>query len=78
MSQFTLTPAYGRDYKSKKAVQAALDANVDFIDSSFGASGRQVINRGDLLKEGVSSVNVRYGKLRKVGVFSIKAAKASV
>lgn len=36
MSQFTLTPAYGRDYKSKKAVQADLDANVDPTWSTSG------------------------------------------
>ena len=27
----TLTPAYGRDYKSKKAVLVDLEANKDFI-----------------------------------------------
>lgn len=27
----TLTPAYGRDYKSKKEIEADLKANKDFI-----------------------------------------------
>jgi hypothetical protein len=74
MPRFTLIPAYGRDYKSKKAVQADLDANVDFINASFDARGRY-INRGQLLDEGVATVNIRYGNLRKVGIFPIKSAK---
>lgn len=32
----SLTPAYGRDYKNKKAVLADLVANKDFIDSMSG------------------------------------------
>ena len=32
----SLTPAYGRDYKNKKAVLADLVANKDFVDSLSG------------------------------------------
>ena len=32
----TLTPAYGRDYKSKKEVQADLLANKDFVAEPEG------------------------------------------
>ena len=68
----TLTPAYGRDYKSKKAVQADLDAGKDFIIADFGHpyDGKPA-NHRDLKSEGLATVNIRYGNLRKVGVFKV-------
>ncbi|MEE9598172.1 MAG: hypothetical protein V3V96_15480 [Acidiferrobacterales bacterium] len=39
-----LVPAYGRDYKSKKAAQADFDADLDFV-----TAGGQYINRSQLL-----------------------------
>jgi len=65
----TLTPAYGRDYKSKKAVAADLKADKDFIiaDFSHPYSGKPV-NRSQLVADGIKAVNVRYAKLRRVCV----------
>lgn len=39
-----LIPAYGRDYKSKKAIQADLEANKDFViaDISSQYDGKPV------------------------------------
>jgi hypothetical protein len=68
---FTLTPAYGRDYKSKAEVEADLAADKDFVANSHdGSSG--YINRTQLLEMKVASVNVRYGKLRKVCIVKVK------
>ncbi len=58
-----LVPAYGRDYKSKREVEEALNGPVDFKCEPMGGytSGREIRNHHQQL-------NVRYGKLRKVCV----------
>ena len=64
----TLIPAYGRDYRSKKAIQADLkEGRLDFriSDMSSRHDGRYV-NGQQLSAEGYTSVRVRYGNLRKV------------
>ena len=60
----TLTPAYGRDYKSKKAVLEDWAAGKDFIiaDMFHPDSGRYTSKRDWTGK----SVNIRYQKLSKV------------
>ncbi len=63
----TLTPAYGRDYKSKAAVAEALAAGQDFIDTNSG----KPINKPQLLAERLRRVTVRYGALRKVAIIEI-------
>lgn len=60
----TISPAYGRDYKSKAAIKADLDAGKDFVLHSF--NGSTYCNRQDLLAMGARTVVVRYGNLRKV------------
>lgn len=70
----TLTPAYGRDYKSKKAVLVDWDDNKDFIIADFmhPDSGRYV-NKEDLhVGEHRGPVNIRYAKLTKVMVVQVK------
>jgi hypothetical protein len=62
-----LQPAYGRDYKSKAEVQAALDEGKDFIMPSG-----QYIAIEELRKHGIKNIEVRYGKLRKVCVCEVK------
>lgn len=68
----TLTPAYGADYKSKKEVQAAFDADKDFIiaDIIHPDSGRYC-NRADLLGT-ESYVMIRYSSLRKIVKIDVK------
>lgn len=64
----TLVPAYGRDYRSKKAIQAALkEGRLDFriCDVSSRDDGRYV-NGQQLSADGYTSVWVRYGNLRKI------------
>jgi hypothetical protein len=69
----TITPAYGRDYRSKAAAQADLDANKDFILSDLMSpwDGRP-INRPQLVEQGHRQVNVRFGKGRKVAVLEVR------
>jgi len=63
----TLTPAYGRDYRSKKAVLEDFDADKDFIinDITNRWDGKPV-NKAQLVKAKQRVVYIRYGKLRKV------------
>lgn len=68
MTHFTLTPAYGRDYRSKAAVIADLNGNRDFIAQPWG----QYINLEQLVQSHASTVNVRYQRMTKVTVLKIK------
>lgn len=72
----TLTPAYGRDYKNKKAIEASLAAGEDFVMNDYGHpyDGRYVNIEG-LRHEGCVTVNVRYGNLRKVCVIKVPYPK---
>lgn len=72
MSHATIVPAYGRDYKSKAAVEADLLAGKDFIFQGY-AGNAGYINLEGLHQAGYSEANVRYGQLRKVMV--VKVAK---
>lgn len=67
----TLTPAYGRDYKSAKAVKADFEANKDFViaDIMSPDCGRYA-SKTDLSGE---EVRIRYAKLTKVTVIKVAA-----
>lgn len=67
----TLTPSYGRDYKSGKEVQEAWDAGKDFTINQFGHpdDGRQ-INKQDA-KPGMT-LNIRFKKLANIKVIKVK------
>lgn len=60
----TLLPAYGRDYKSKKAILSDLNSDKDFLLSDVTRSG--YINRPQLIEENFREVIVRYDGHRKV------------
>jgi hypothetical protein len=68
---FTLTPAYGRDYKSKAEILADINAGKDFQAHSYTGEV-SYINKEQLLRLGMTIVNVRYAKQRKVTVVTIK------
>jgi hypothetical protein len=69
----SLVPAYGRDYKSKKAIQADLDADKDFVISDMmNRWDGKPANKRSLLAQGYASVQVRYAKMRKVAVLKLK------
>lgn len=79
-----LIPAYGRDYKTKADVQAAWMAGKDFLvaDMSNPWDGKPV-NREQIYQAqmepgsgiGHTSVQIRYGGLRKVAVLSMPTVK---
>lgn len=62
----SLTPAYGRDYKSKQAVIDDFEANKDFILQPEGV----YINKEQIAK-GVT-VNIRYKKQAHVCTIIVK------
>jgi hypothetical protein len=73
MSQPTLTPAYGRDYKSKGAVLADLNADKDFVFNAFNHpdDGRYV--NASQLDNG--RFTVRFARLTKVAAFTKRSKK---
>lgn len=54
----TVLPAYGRDYKSKKAVLSDWHAGKDFVDALSG----QYLS----IRDNVPGVWIRYDKKRKI------------
>ena len=69
----TLTPAYGRDYKSKAAAQSDLDAGKDFILNDYASrwNGKPV-NKDQLVNHlALREVVVRYGGLRKTAILKV-------
>ena len=65
----TLTPSYGRDYKSARAIKADFEAGKDFTIASFGPyMGRQCSIR-DIDKG--QTVTLRYAKLTKCVVVTV-------
>jgi hypothetical protein len=65
MSHLTVSPAYGRDYKSGKAARADWDANKDFVIQSMSFQGSYV-NKGqseELLDAGISEVMIRFKRM---------------
>jgi len=62
---FTLTPAYGRVYTTKRQVLADYNAGKDFISQPDG----RYINIEDIIRNLATHVKIRYGKrLEKVMV----------
>lgn len=60
----TLTPAYGRDYKSAREVTEAFDNNQDFIVADpFSRWGGKPVNKEQIDKG--TRVSIRYQRLRK-------------
>lgn len=63
MKWLTVVPAYGRDYKSKKAVQEAWDRGEDFLIRDVDDSG--YVNKDDEIPEGVI-LHARYKNLTMI------------
>ena len=69
-----LSPAYGRDYKSKAAILADWQEGKDFVANNLPQySGRYVSSREvKLLKaDGFTNIEFRYNKLQSVCVSKI-------
>jgi len=64
----TLLPAYGRDYKRKADIALDLNTDKDFLISGIRPV---LVNKEQLISEGIKSVVVRYGNQRKVTSFKL-------
>lgn len=72
-NSLTLTPAYGRDYKSKAKLMADWEAGKDFLvtDMHSPDNGRY-LNLPDLKQYGgVTHLHFRYNKLTQVHVVKL-------
>lgn len=65
----TLTPAYNRDYKSKKEVLTDFEIGKDFILNTF--HGQTYCNKEDLISQGIRSVQIRFKKNTQVIVVKL-------
>lgn len=64
MNYIEVLPAYGRDYKNQKDLQADWDAGKDFVAMSFmGPAG--YINKQDAMNAGLKVI-IRYASQMKV------------
>lgn len=72
MNTITVVPAYGRDYKSKKAVIQALEGNLDFriqdISSEYDGS---YVSLGELKGSPYTHIRVRYNSIRDVMLYPL-------
>ena len=70
--QVSISPIYGRDYKSKAQVREALMNNLDFIvrDISCPWNGKWC-NLKDL-KADYKFIKIRYQKLQKIAIWDIQ------
>lgn len=68
----TLTPAYGRDYKSIASVTADFLAGKDFIYNDISSPyDNKPCNYQDLKASGISTVKLRYARLTKVTIAKV-------
>jgi len=72
MKRVTVSPAFGRDYKSKAAAEADFNENKDFIIESFmdPYCGKPA-NKSDLKGAGYTHVELRYAKLTKLTIVEL-------
>ena len=64
MEDLELTPAYGRDYTSAKAVKADWEAGKDFKIATFGSNMGRYVNKDDAPKG--ATLQIRYKRLTQV------------
>lgn len=65
----TLTPAYGRDYKTKKEAIEAFEQGKDFVFNSYD---RQCYcSKQDLINDGIKSVQIRFKNNTQVALVKI-------
>lgn len=69
MTYYTLTPAYGRDYRTAKDAKADFEAGNDFILNSYDGNG--LINKEQLNRP--CQVNIRFAKQAKLTVVKLIA-----
>ena len=80
MPSLVLTPAYGRDYKSKAAALAAFQGGQDFIFHNFYIVGKgyagtycSIRDVAAFLADGFTHVEIRYNKTRMLTLLDIRS-----
>jgi len=72
MSHITVSPAFGRDFKSGKDAKAAWESGKDFIVQDFMSPwDGKPINLEDAKKAGFQEVNIRFKKMASVVVVKL-------
>lgn len=72
MSHITVSPAFGRDFKSGKDAKAAWESGKDFILHDFSSPwDGKPINLEDAKKAGFGEVNIRFARMTKVVVVKV-------
>ena len=72
MHSITISPAYGRDYRSKKEAESAFQENQDFIvESVMSGYAGSYCNLADLKAGRIKSVEIRYAKKAKVTIVNL-------
>ena len=73
MQYLTLTPAYGRDYASKRALLEDWTSNKDFlVCNAFHPSDGKPVNKADLERTtGPQQVQIRYKRLERIAVIRV-------
>ena len=68
----TVTPAYGRDYKSARAAMEDWQAGKDFYAQGLTFQGYLSSRDSEALKKnGFTGIMIRYGNLRKGTLFDL-------
>jgi hypothetical protein len=74
-SSLTLTPRYGRDYKSKAEALKAWTDGADFtvadMFNRWHGAATSIRDSADLKAEGTTSVHIRYRKLTMICVVKL-------
>ena len=65
-----LTPAYGRDYKTKKEFEQDFNEGKDFKLLSF--NGDTYCNKEDILSLNVDKIKIRFKKLTKFDFINVE------
>jgi len=71
-NRMTVTPAYGREYKTQKSAKADWDADMDFIVADLhNPYDGKPINLTQAREVGLDEVTLRFDSLRKIAVVKV-------
>ena len=72
MDSLTLSPAYGRDFQSRKDAEANFTSNQDWrIESIHSPWCGSYTTRAELIRAGIREVELRYAKLTKATIVKL-------
>ena len=72
MQSITLSPAYGRDFSTRRAAEENFNANQDWrIESVASGYAGAYATRAELKHAGYREVELRYAKLTKVTIVTL-------